>query len=211
MENITGVTQEQLAVKTWTYSEKNNKHVTHHTITVTKDRFTHEAEVKETSQAMRQRTDLSLKNVNSVSTYYGLSRNMKLFGLLVLAAAILVILAFIQLIEKDGGAAVPIVMILIAATLGVLAYFVYKKVKPSFILELETYVPNSTMKNSVFSYGNATVDFSKKKHSIFFYLLVFPALFSLLASNKSNKYAFVMEPEVGHDIVDTIGPFLLER
>ena len=213
MENMTDLIQEELSVKTWKYSEKNNKHVTHHTITVSKERFTHEAEIKEASQAMRQRSDFSVKNVNFVNTYYGLSRNIKLVFILVLATFCLVVMGFSRLFSRNriGSAAFPVIMILIGVALGVLAYFVYKKVKPTFILEIETYIPNSVIRNNAFQYGNATVDFSKKKHSILHYVLVFPALFSLLTKSKSNKYVFVMDPEIGNDIVNTLGPFLLEK
>ena len=62
--------------KTWEYTEIANKHVINHTITLTKDRFTHESKINEAAQEMRQRTDVSLKNVNSVNTYYGLTRNI---------------------------------------------------------------------------------------------------------------------------------------
>lgn len=162
---------------------------------------------------MRQRTDFSVKNVNSVNTYYGLSRNIKLVFILAFATFCLVVMGFSRLFSRNriGGAAFPVIMILIGVALGVLAYFVYKKVKPTFILEIETYLPNSVIRNNAFQYGNATVDFSKKKLSILHYILVFPALFSLLKKSKSNKYVFVMEPEIGNDIVNTLGPFLLEK
>ncbi len=201
--------------KTWCYSEKNNKHVTNHKLTVSKNRFTHEAQVKEASQAMKQRTDISLKNVNSVNAYYGLSRNIR--GTII--AALIAVLAFIGAIAMfaSESTVVGVVLIVVAALLGLLAWLIYRTIKPAFILEIETLLPPGTAKNNAFAYGSATVSFGKKHHSAFFYLMlvvVWPIGIVYLLTHsraKGNKYKFEMSPEVGNEIVDTLGAFLIEK
>jgi len=199
--------------KNWYYTEKNNKHVTYHTISVNKDKFTHISEIKEASQAMRQRTDINVKNVNSVSSYYGLSHNLSGAILCVVFAILSLFAAVFSFLGKV--AVLGIILIVVAALLGVLAYFVYKKIKPTFVLEIETIVQNGTLKKNSLAYGNAVVDTSKKHHSFFFYLLlviVFPVgIIYLLSRSKGNKYKFEMDPAVGNEIVDTIGELLIEK
>ena len=212
MEDITNTIQEELTTRTWNYSEKNNKHVTYHTITVNKKRFTHEAEVKEAAQAMRQRTDISLNNISAVSTYFGLSRNIVAVVLCVIFAVLSLVLGIVGF-SKDVAVLGVIGLILFIGLL-IIAYFVYKMIKPAFVLELETYIPQSTLRKHSLSYGNASVDFSKKKHSPVFYVFLvvfFPAgIIYLLTRGNKNKYKFVMDPEVGNNIVDTIGPLLMD-
>ena len=176
-----------------------NKHVTHHTITLTKDGFTHESEIKETAQAMRQRTDLSLKNVNSVTTYYGMSRNIIGTIILALLSVLFVIVAIVGF--ANDTAAVGVVGLIASIIMALVAYLIFKRIKPSFILEIETIITNGILKTTSLSYGNATIDLGKKK-----------GIFSFLFKrNKSAKYKFEMDPAVGNSIVDTIGPFLFDK
>ena len=212
MEEITTTIQEELSTRTWNYTEKTNKHVTHHTITVNKKRFTHEAEIKEASQAMRQRTDISLNNVSAVSTYYGLSRNLAAVMICIAFAVAFFILGIVGFVKE--AAVLGVIGLILFALMLVIAYFVYKMIKPAFVLELETYIPQSTLRKHSLSYGSASIDFSKKKHSVIFYVFLivfFPiGIIYLLTRNTKTKYKFVMEPEVGNNIVDTIGPLLLD-
>lgn len=189
------------ASRTWNYTEVTNKHVTHHTITITKDRFTHESEIKETAQAMRQRTDLSLKNVNSVTTYYGLSRN--LIGAIIAAifAVLFLVVAIVGFASDEDMVVLGVVGLIASIIMALAAYLIFKRIKPSFILEIETIITNGILKTTSLSYGNATIDLGKKK-----------GIFSFLFKrNKSTKYKFEMDPAVGNSIVDTIGPFLFDK
>lgn len=217
MEETTYTSQTEQSCKTWSYSEKTSKHTTHHTISVTKERFTHEAQIKESSKAMRQRTDLSLKNVNSVYSYFGYSKN-------IIGAVILAIIALVSLIggfaSIANNTAIGVVLIIVALLFAVLAVIVYRRLKPAFILEIETVIPSGTLKQSKLSYGSASLDLSKTKHSPLFYLLLIVAwpvgiiylIYRLLLTpGKSNKYRFLMDAEVGNEIVDTIGAMLIEK
>ena len=204
--------QEDFSCKTWNYAEKLNKHTVHHTITVTKTRFTHEEELKEAAQASRTRTDVALKNVNRVNTYYGLSRNIKLVIILALIALFSFAFGIYSLIEESEIAVVAIFIVL-ALILALVAFLVFKKIRPAFILEIETVIRGQLYDTS-YAYGSASVNFSKKKHSLFFYLflvVVFPVgLFYLIFHSKKNKYKFYMDPQVGNEIIDTIGPLLID-
>ena len=196
--------------KTWAYSEKNNKHVTHHEIAITKNRFSHTSEIKEVKQAMKTRTDINIKNVHSVNTFYGLSRNVIAPILLAILAVACIALAFII----KGTAALAIFLVLAVLFAG-FAIFIFTRIKPSFYLEINTIIPNGTCSSDSLAYGNANVNVGKKRHSILFYLLLivfFPiGIIYLLKGKKSNKYKFMMDPEVGYEIVDTIGPMLIDR
>ena len=188
------------ASKTWNYSEVTNKHVTHHTITLTKDRFTHESEIKETAQAMRERTDVSLKNVNAVTTYYGLSRNIVGAIIAAVFAVLFLVIAIIGFASEDM-VVIGVIGIILCLVLALVAYLIFKKIKPSFYLEIETVINNGILRNTSLAYGNANINLGPKK-----------GLFSFLFKrNKSTKYKFVMDPAVGNDIVDTIGPFLFDK
>ena len=214
MSELTNMVQ-GTASKTWQYTEQTNKHTTHHTITLTKQRFTHEAQIKEAGQAMRQRTDLSLKEVNSVSTYFGLSRNLVATILMVVLAVISVAAAII-LLANEAPAVVGIIFFVLAILFGVVAFLIYKKIKPSFTLEIETIIRNGLLKKATLSYGNATVNLDKKKPSpiaCLFMIIIFPVgiIYLLTRNNKGGKYKFIMDPEVGNEIVDTIGAFLMDE
>ena len=213
MENI--VPSKEKFTKTWNFVEKQNRHVTHHTFSICGKRFTHQAEIKEASQAMKQRTDFNLDNVKTVNSYYGLSRNIALVVILAVIAAFALIFALVGIgTGGEEAAPVSIVFIIIAALLGVVAFLVYKKIKPAFILEIETVIPKGQIVSNRFAYGSATINFGKKKLNPIFYLFLivcFPiGIIYLLTHNKSNKYIFEMDEATGMEIVDTIGEYLIK-
>ena len=211
MEQITNTQNPEHSVKSWSYSEKAAKHTIYHTISVSKERFTHEQQIKEASQAMRKRTDVSLKNVNSVSSSFGLQRNIKATVILAVLAALAFFIGLIQLFDSTGFG---IVLIISAVILGALAFLIYRKVKLTFMLEIET-VHTGNLKQSGLSYGNTEIDFGKSKHSLLFYLaliVIFPlGIIYLITTTKSNNiYKFEMDAEIGNEIVDTVGAMLIE-
>ena len=217
MENIV---PKQPVTKTWNYVEKQKRHVTHHSITLTGKRFSHAAEVREAGQAMKQRTDLNLENVKAVNSYYGLSRNIA-------AVIILAILAFVAFFGALAMVQVAIdewdsemepaafLFFIIPVLFIIFACNAYKKVKPAFILEIETVVPMGQVVSNRFAYGTATVDFSKKKHDVLLYVFLivcFPiGIIYLLSKSKNNKYIFEMDEATGMEIVDTIGALLIKE
>ena len=212
-KNVNQASGEKL-YKSWQYTEKYNKHETHHTLSIQGKRFTHTAEIKEASQAMKQRTDFNLDNVRQVNSYYGLSRNIVAVVLLVLLA----IACFALVIAGFAGEMMPLgfVGLVLVALFILLAVLVYKRIKPAFILEIETAVPMSTLTTNAFAYGSATVNFGKKKHSPLFYLILvvlwpIGILYLLFGRKGGNKYKFIMDPETGMDIVDTIGSYLIQE
>lgn len=211
-KNVNQTSGEKL-YKSWQYTEKYNKHETHHTLSIQGKRFTHVSEIKEASQAMKQRTDFSLDNVVQVNSYYGLSRNIVAVVLLVLLS----IACFSLVIAGFAGNMMPIglVGLVLVALFILLAVLVYKRIRPAFILEIETAIPKSTIRNNAFAYGSATINFGKKKHSIIFYLVLvvlwpIGILYLLFGRKGGNKYKFIMDPETGMDIVDTIGTYLIK-
>lgn len=201
--------------KTWTFTEKTNKHVTQHKVTVTKNRFTHEAQFTKASQSMKQRVDVSLKDVTAVDAYYGLSRNIK--GAIILAViALFAFIGAIFMFTKEGGVGSGAALIVVAALFVLFAWLVYRKIKPAFFLEIDTHIPAGTVKSNALSYGSANSTIGKKRHSLIFYLflvVIWPlgVLYVLTRRTKGSKYVFEMSPEVGNEVVDTIGAFLIEE
>ena len=198
--------------KTWRYSEQMSKHVVEHTISVHGNRFTHVSQVNETSKAMKKRSDISLQNIRSVSSYYGYSRNMAAVIALALLATIFLI-AGIVIATSEGVMIVLAIMLALAILFGVLAYSVYNKKKPSFVLQLETYEDAKYVINEKIAHGNTIVDFGKKKISnkLLFLMIILPPVglcYLLFKSNKSRKYKFQMDSDVGYDIVNTLGDLI---
>lgn len=179
--------------KTWEYTEKLNKHSIHHTLSVNSDRLTHISEVREAAQAMRQRRDIKLSDVRAVHTYYGMSRNIPLVILLAVLAVFSLIIGIVSMAD-EGFTVVSLLMILLCGGLGFLAYWVYTKVKPSFVLEIDMYIPANKVLSESFSYGNASLNFGKK---------------GIFARFKANKNKFIMDSATGNDIVDTLGEYLI--
>ena len=201
--------------KTWTFSEKINKHQVHHTLSVEGNRLTHISEVNEVRQQKKERSDIKLSNVRAVHSYYGLSRN-------ILAVIIMAILAFVSFVgavatfaEGDEDTiAVGIVFLLIAGGLGFLAYWFFKRIKPAFVLEIEMVERANRVFAEKFAYGSSGISFSKKKLdpiTLLIMVVIFPIGLVYLIKNfkGGNKYKFIMDPETGHEIVDTLGEYLI--
>ena len=237
-ENYTTVKSEATEAKlckSWSFTEKNNKHTTYHTFTIQGKRFSHQAELKEASQSYRQRTDFNLDNVYAVNSYYGVTRN--LVGTIILA--ILAVLSLIVSIMNfvgggDTGSSydpyysyyepspaeaefpvMGVVFLVVAAVLGVIAYFVYKSIKPSFILEIQTVIPKGQLDTQNFTYGTPSVNFGKKAMNpllAIVLIVLWPiGIIYLLTQAKGNKYKFEMDEATGLEIVDTIGAHLIKE
>ena len=213
-ENYTYISEGSSPSKSWSFTEENKKHVTYHTFTIAGKRFSHQAEVREAAHSYRQRTDFNLDNVNSVNSYYGLSRN-------VVGTAILAILAVagfaggIYGLFSDMGPA-SFAILAVGALFALFSYLTYKNASPSFMLEIETVVPQGQLKKQSFAYGNADASFGKKGPGLIgglFLLIFFPIgiLYLISRSNKGNKYKFKMDEQTGLEIVDTIGARLIEE
>lgn len=204
MDSFTAVSSPKHSYKSWNYSEKVGNHTIEHTISISKERFTHESQIKESTQAMRQRTDVSLKNIYSVNSYYGFSRNAKgTFILIMLAGACLMtsISAFVESIIELG-----FILLLLGIGFSVLAFLTYRKIKLAFILEFETIINNGTIKQCGLSYGNASINLNNKGPKFFLF-----RFFYNIFHRKGRKYKFIMDEQVGNEIVDTIGVMLMEK
>ena len=205
--------------KSWHYTEKTNKHTVHHNISITKERYTHETEIKQASHAMRSRTDISVKDVHSVHTFYGLSRNVGLAVFMWILAALFFIFSITQFMSGSGaegsrggdnsGAVFGIILLVVAALFGLIGYLIFRRIKPAFMLEINTVLGLGQIQNNGVAYGSiaAALGASTAKRRGFFAALFAPL--RKLFGGKA-KYKFEMPPEVGHDIVDTIGPLLIE-
>lgn len=199
--------------KEWNYTETTNKTVTYHTIALKGKKFSHVAEIKETSLTMRQRTDFNLDNVRSVNSYYGLTRNMAS----VIICAIIAVIAFIAAISMltNENIVMGIIVLAIAGIFGFVAYLNYKNVKPTFTLEIETVVPMGQIATNSFAYGNANASIKGGKFNIgkaLIKLIFLPfTIIGAIFKSHVNKYKFEMDPEVGLDIVDTIGDYLIQE
>ena len=187
--------------KTWNYIEKTKKHTINHTIILTKDRYTHQTEINTASHAMKSRTDLRLKDVHSVDTFYGLSRNIGL-------AVLLFVVALLGLI--GGIIAESFAIGLVAALIfGGLGAWVLLRVKPAFMLQFNTIVLGHLESNGV-THGNVSAAMGAKARAGGIFGLI-GNLFRSIFGMFRPKYKFKMPPEVGYDIVDTIGPCLFEE
>lgn len=187
--------------KTWNYTEKTKKHTINHTIILTKERYTHQTEINTASHAMKSRTDLRLKDIHSVDTFYGLSRNIGL-------AILLFVIALFGLI---GGIVIEAVVVglLIALIWAGLGVWVLLRVKPAFMLQINTIIRGHIESNGV-THGNVSAAMGLKARAGGIFGAIghlFRSLFGIFRP----KYKFKMPPEVGYDIVDTIGPFLFEE
>ena len=193
--------------KTWHYTEKTKKHTINHTIILTKERYTHQTEINTASHAMKSRTDLSVKNVHSVHTFYGLSKNIGLAILMFVLAAIAVIAAIVTIGDSTGTG---IVLLLVGAIFGIIGYFVLRRIKPAFMLQINTVILGKMETNGV-SHGNisAAAGANASRGGGLFALI--GNLFRSIFSFAKPKYKFEMPPEVGNDIVDTIGALLIEE
>lgn len=205
MEEVINTQKAPEAAKTWSYTEKTRKHTVHHTISVTKDRFTHESQVDELSQKMRQRSDVRLDNVNAVHTYFGYKRNILAIILCVLFAIASFIFMIHHFVSEQTGFGFVFLILLVAFSL--IIYFLFKK-RPSFVLEFETVIPYGTLCAKKLAHGNPTIiDLGNKKRNPILALITWPLHFFA----RSGVYKLEMPIEVGNEIVDTIGAFLIEK
>ena len=175
--------------KTWEYKEKINRHTVHHTLSLREDKLTHISEMKEVAQNMRTRRDIKLSDVRAVHTYYGMSRNLALAIVLALFGVIIFLSAIVTM-GASGEFSSGAILLVLGAGLGGLAYWVYTRIRPSFVLEIEMYIPENMEIDEGLAYGNAGIRFGK-------------GLFGAV------RYKLVMDPETGHDIVDHIGAYLI--
>lgn len=234
-ENYTTVNSEATEAKlckTWSFTEKNNKHTTYHTFTIQGKRFSHQAELKEAAQSYRQRTDFNLDNVYAVNTYYGVTRNLVgtiILAILAVLAAILAIANFVggansgpsygSYYEPTPASAefpiMGVVFLVVAAALAFFAYLVYKKITPSFILEIQTVLPKGERATQNFTYGTPSVNFGKQATNpllAIVLIVLWPiGILYLLTHAKGNKYKFEMDEATGLEIVDTIGAHLIKE
>ena len=155
-------------LKVWHYTEKNEKNVIHHTLSLTKDRLIHRAESAQSKHSTKQRTDIALKNVHSVNASYGYARNVGLamfLGIMSFLCLVAGIVLFIKNIAAIGGA-------LLGATVifGIAAFLVYKKVKPSFVLEICTI---GAITSDLLAYGNSVKSVTKQHGKFPFFRLFF--------------------------------------
>ncbi len=205
---------EDIHSKTWHYSEKVNKHTKHHTLTISKDRITHQVDLNEHSQKMRHRTDIKFANVFAVRSYFGISKNIKAFIFFLLIALAGIALAITGLANEEnallGSGIAAFVIFLIVAII------MFKKIKPAFMLEIQSYEPENPIKKNSLSYGSVKIDLSKKSPFLYYFLLVvffipFGLLYLLFFKGKGGtKYRFVMDEQIGFDVVDTVASILLD-
>ncbi len=193
--------------KTWHYTEKTKKHTINHTIILTKERYTHQTEINTASHAMKSRTDLSVKNVHSVHTFYGLSKNIGLAILMFILAVIAVIGAIASFSDSTG---LGIALLFVGVLFGVIGYFIYRRIKPAFMLQINTVILGKMETNGV-THGNISAAAGvNASHGSGLFALI-GNLFRSIFSFAKPKYKFEMPPEVGNDIVDTIGALLIEE
>ena len=215
-EKITGApveTTEAAPVKTWSFIEERNKHVTHHTFTIKGKRFSHQAELKELSQSYKQRTDFNLDNVYAVNSYYGVTRNLVAAIILAVLAVISVIFAIVNFVNEVVAAGIA--LLVVGALFALFAYLAYKKITPSFVLEIQTVIPRGQLDIQNFTYGTPSVSFGKKAitpiQALVLVVLWPLGILYLLTRSKGKKYKFKMDEQTGLDIVDTIGAYLIKE
>lgn len=202
--------------KSWSYTEKHNKHVTHHTLTIKGKRLTHTAEIKERAKAMKSRKDINLENVVSVNTFYGMSRNFVAVVILSLITAICVGMALTCVAMTGGFGAAAIACLIGAAIFLILAIIVAKQVKPTFFLEIKT-VYRGTIQDHSVSYGNVIEDKTGLAQQlikfviglIFLPITIIYFIFKSAFGSKA-KHIFAMDHKTGMDIVNTIGEYIIK-
>lgn len=218
--NISPVSEEQPArqndERSWCYTEKHNKHITHHTLTIKGKRLTHTTEIKERARAMKSRKDINLENVVSVNTFYGMSRNFVAVVILALFTIAFVGAALCGRIESGEFGVLSIVCLVCAIIFFVLAIIVSRKVKPTFFLEIKT-VYRGTIQDHSVSYGNVVEEKSGLaqqliKFVIGLVLLPLTILYLVIKSIFSGKakHVFAMDHKTGMDIVNTIGDYIIK-
>ncbi len=127
--------------KTWHYKQVADKKGTiEHTISVTKELFTHKSEIKGKKLAIKERTDISLKNVRSVRACYGMSRNLGLVIFFAMLAVFAVFAVFYMVTREDSGTLSPtsLLLLLSGVVFAIIAIVNYRKITSVFLLEIST-------------------------------------------------------------------------
>ena len=199
-------TEEEIkSPKSWSYTEKTRKVTTEHTLIVSEKRLSHLVEAKSTSTTLRQRTDIRLDDVYAVKSGYSVSRNIPGLIVSILLAAIFAIASLICFTNNNTG--IGLVFLVLTALFVLIAVLISKRIKPSFVLQIDAVLPRGQLISNSFKYGNPQFKFGATAAN------AAKGLFNAvrrLFGVKGRKYKFIMSPEVGNEIVDTIGEYLIK-
>ena len=110
----------------------------------------------------------------------------------------------------DDTAVVGIILLVLAAIFGIAAYFIYKRIKPTFVLEIDAVIPKGQLVNNGLRYGNYIDQNSKKALTIVLAILFLPIFIIVALVKPRGKYRFEMDEATGKDIVDTIGQYIIK-
>lgn len=191
--------------KSWSYTEKTRKVTTEHTLIVSEKRLSHLVEAKSAATTIRQRTDIRLDNVYSVKSGYAVAKNLTGIIVACVLALVSLITAIVMFANESTGFGV--VLLVVAVIFGLIAFFISKRIKPSFVLEIDAVLPRGQLINNSYAYGNAPFRFGATTAAVAKKAVSF---FRRLFGANGTKYRFIMSPEVGNDIVDTIGEYLIK-
>ena len=182
-------------IKSWGYEEKSGNQTVAHTISVTKNRFTHQAEERGATCSLVERTDVDIKNVCRVRTVFGRTRNLLLVVLgIVLGVAFFAIsiINFVNYGEVAGlkDASTPllagVLFLLLCLGCCALAIYFYLNVKPGFSIELDL---KSSAGKCAIKQGATTAFIAKK----------------------ASGFKLYMPAKVGVEIVQTLGTLMIEE
>jgi len=178
--------------RVWHYKVEKNRHEIKHTICIHDGVFTHVTEMDELGQTMKQREDVRIEDVCSVTSYFGISRNIGLVILLGLLGVLGIVGGIVMMCMT--AVKLGLIALLFGLIMGGLAYLVFRCVRASFILEFDTVIPRGTLKNTELAYGNAVISTRRTRFSQFW---------------RRRRYKLYMPVEVGNDIVESIGELLI--
>ena len=156
-----------------------------------------------------------LENVYSVRAHYSFARNIKAVVLCALLALVALIFAIVSFSTGDEGIGGAIVLLIVAVIFGLIAFFIYKRIKPAFFLEIKTYIPKATLTGTCYGYGNYVNNGSNFNDKflrgpwaiIFFPITIIVKLISVF----KGKYRFEMDEATGREIVDAMGEYLVKK
>lgn len=172
--------------KTWTYSEKNKKHKVNHTIVVTNKRFIHNTELNEAKQALKNRTEISIKSIKAVNAVY--AKNKKFGGaiftlLLALAGIAVGVLGLFKVIALESY--INYAALGAGALFLLISIILFFRKKIAFGLAIDYGASENTY---AINHGKVVIDTSDKKKK-----------------KKKSSAKFTLSPEVANEIVDIIG------
>ena len=199
--------------KSWSFTEKFYgivKKEVAHKISIDGKRFSHTTETKTATTTVHSRDDFSLDNVYSVKSYYSVARNVAATVILAIFAVLSAITSIIMFAADDDTAVVGIILLVLAAIFGIAAYFIYKRIKPTFVLEIDAVIPKGQLVNNGLRYGNYIDQNSKKALTIVLAILFLPIFIIVALVKPRGKYRFEMDEATGKDIVDTIGQYIIK-